>query len=258
MGNLFQNMVVVVTGASSGIGRATAIEFVKNGARVAFVSRGEEAMRATISDHSVCTSENSLIIPADLSSYDVPEEVVKKVVDEWGKLDVLVNCAAILRSNTAENASFEDWNTMLNLNVISLALMSKFAIPFLKKTRGNIVNVSSIAGLRSFNNLLTYSTSKAAVDQITRCTALDISKYGIRVNAVNPGVVISKLHRRGGMTEEEYEQFLSHSKDTHPLGRVGNPEEIADLILFLASPKASWITGETISVDGGRFLTCLR
>jgi NAD(P)-dependent dehydrogenase (short-subunit alcohol dehydrogenase family) len=100
--------------------------------------------------------------------------------------------------------------------------------------------------------------SKAAVDQLTRCSALELAPKGVRVNAVNPGVVVTNLHRNGGMDEAAYAKFLEHSKETHPLGRAGNPEEVADLILFLASDKAGWITGVTYSIDGGRAQTCFR
>jgi NAD(P)-dependent dehydrogenase (short-subunit alcohol dehydrogenase family) len=120
------------------------------------------------------------------------------------------------------------------------------------------VNVSSVTGLRSFPGVLAYCVSKSGIDQLTRCAALELASKGVRVNAVNPGVVISNLHRRGGMNEESYSAFLEHSKSTHPMGRPGEPQEIADLIYFLASPAAAWITGETVSIDGGRHLTCAR
>jgi NAD(P)-dependent dehydrogenase (short-subunit alcohol dehydrogenase family) len=100
--------------------------------------------------------------------------------------------------------------------------------------------------------------SKAGVDQLTRCAALELAPNGVRVNAVNPGVVVTNLHRRSGMAEENYAAFLERSKETHPLGRPGSPEEVAELIVFLASAKSGWITGETISIDGGRHLTCAR
>jgi NAD(P)-dependent dehydrogenase (short-subunit alcohol dehydrogenase family) len=118
--------------------------------------------------------------------------------------------------------------------------------------------VSSVTGLRAFPGVLAYCVSKAAIDQLTRCAALELAPKGVRVNAVNPGVVVSNLHRRGGMTEEQYAAFLQRSKETHPLGRPGDPGEIADLIFFLASEHAGWITGETIAIDGGRHLTCAR
>ena len=106
--------------------------------------------------------------------------------------------------------------------------------------------------------MLAYCVSKAGLDQLTRCAALELAAKGVRVNAVNPGVVVTEIHKRGGMNDEAYEAFLEHSKTTHPLGRVGDPSEIADLVLYLASEKASWITGATYSIDGGRALTCAR
>jgi NAD(P)-dependent dehydrogenase (short-subunit alcohol dehydrogenase family) len=122
----------------------------------------------------------------------------------------------------------------------------------------SVVNVSSVTGLRAFPGVLAYCVSKAGVDQLTRCAALELAAQGVRVNAVNPGVVVTNLHRRSGVNEENYAAFLERSKTTHPLGRAGEPEEIAELIAFLASDRAGWITGETISIDGGRHLTCAR
>jgi NAD(P)-dependent dehydrogenase (short-subunit alcohol dehydrogenase family) len=105
---------------------------------------------------------------------------------------------------------------------------------------------------------LAYCVSKAATDQLTRCAALDLAPKGVRINAVNPGVTVTNLHKRGGMEAENYAAFLEHSKKTHPLGRVGKPSEVAELIYFLASDKASWITGATYEIDGGRAQTCSR
>ena len=109
-----------------------------------------------------------------------------------------------------------------------------------------------------FRSVLAYCVSKAAVDQLTRCLALELAPDGVRVNAVNPGVVRTELHLRGGMDAASYQSFLTRSTSTHPLGRVGTPEEVAELILFLASSRAGWITGETVAVDGGRAQTCAR
>ena len=131
-------------------------------------------------------------------------------------------------------------------------------LPLLQTRRGNIVNVSSVTGLRAFPGVLAYCVSKAGLDQLTRCAALELAAQGIRVNAVNPGVVVTEIHKRGGMSETAYDAFLEHSKQTHPLGCVGNAREVAELILYLASDKASWITGATYSIDGGRAQTCAR
>jgi NAD(P)-dependent dehydrogenase (short-subunit alcohol dehydrogenase family) len=131
-------------------------------------------------------------------------------------------------------------------------------VPYLAATKGNIVNVSSVTGLRAFPNVLAYCVSKAGIDQLTRCAALELAHKGIRVNAVNPGVVVTNLHKRGGMGEDDYDKFLEHSKSTHPIGRAGTAEEVAELIAFLASDKAGWITGATYAIDGGRSQTCAR
>ena len=147
---------------------------------------------------------------------------------------------------------------MLDINVRAPFRLLRAAAPALIERRGAVVNVSSVAGLRAFPGLASYCVSKAAVDQLTRCAALDLAPKGVRVNAVNPGVVVTNLHRRGGMDPGRYADFLERSKTTHPLGRPGTPEEIADLIAFLASSESGWITGETIAIDGGRHLTCLR
>jgi NAD(P)-dependent dehydrogenase (short-subunit alcohol dehydrogenase family) len=132
------------------------------------------------------------------------------------------------------------------------------AAPKLIERKGSIVNVSSVNGLRSFPGVLAYNVSKSAVDQLTRCAALELAPVGVRVNAVNPGVTVTNLHRRSGMDESRYAAFLERSKETHPLGRPGQPQEVASLILFLASDRAGWMTGETIPIDGGRHLTCAR
>jgi NAD(P)-dependent dehydrogenase (short-subunit alcohol dehydrogenase family) len=147
---------------------------------------------------------------------------------------------------------------MMNINLRSVFYLMQKCVPFLAETKGNIVNVSSVTGPRSFPGVLAYCVSKSAVDQLTRCSALELAEKGVRVNAVNPGVVVTNIHKRGGMNDEGYEKFLEHSKTTHPLGRVGEPAEIAELILFLASDKASWITGATYEIDGGRGQTCAR
>jgi NAD(P)-dependent dehydrogenase (short-subunit alcohol dehydrogenase family) len=147
---------------------------------------------------------------------------------------------------------------MFDINLRSLFFLTQKCVPHLEKTKGNIVNVSSVAGTRAFPNVLAYCVSKAGLDQLTRCAALELASKGIRVNAVNPGVIVSNLHKRGGMADEDYEKFLENSKNTHPLGRVGEAAEVADLIYFLASEKATWVTGATYEIDGGRAQTCAR
>ena len=245
---------VLVTGASSGIGRATAEVFLEGGALVALAGRSESAL-ADVAD---AFADDAFIIRADLAAPGQGELCVSRAVELMGGLDCLVNSAGILKSGSVENTSLESWDEMMNINLRSVFHLMKLSVPHLERSGGNIVNVSSVTGLRAFPNVLAYCVSKAGVDQLTRCAALELAPRGIRVNAVNPGVVVSGLHRSGGMSDEAYDAFLEHGKSTHPLGRVGEPREIAELIYFLASDKASWITGETVSIDGGRALTCAR
>ncbi|HWP43736.1 MAG TPA: glucose 1-dehydrogenase [Blastocatellia bacterium] len=250
-----KNKNVIVTGASSGIGRATARMLLGAGAQVALIARSQGALAQTA--RSV-QGGRAHVIPADLSDEGQAEWAVARAVEAMGSLDVLVNAAGIIRSGRIEDTSLDLWDEMMNINLRSVFHLMKLAAPHLERTRGNIVNVSSVTGLRSFPGVLAYCVSKAGLDQLTRCAALELAPKGIRVNAVNPGVVVSNLHRAGGMNEEAYAAFLEHSKTTHPLGRVGSPEEVAELILFLASEQAAWITGVTVSIDGGRALTCAR
>ncbi|MEK6409039.1 MAG: glucose 1-dehydrogenase [Acidobacteriota bacterium] len=247
---------VIITGASSGIGRATAVRFLGEGASVALVGRRETALEDIAS--ASANDEKAFIITADLSDEKESERSVTQAIERLGGLDVLVNAAGILKAGRIEDTTLELWDEMMNINLRSVFHLMKLAVPQLERSHGNIVNVSSVTGPRSFPGVLAYCVSKAAVDQLTRCAALELAAKGIRVNAVNPGVVVTELHRSGGMNEEAYAAFLEHSKTTHPLGRVGRPSEVADLIYFLASNRASWITGATVSIDGGRALTCAR
>ena len=249
--------VVIVTGASSGIGRACAFEFIRNNATVIAVGRrqaGLDSLRdeVEVADGSLKTHS------ADVTKLDQVDRLISETIENFGRIDVLVNAAGILKSGNIENTTLEGWDEMMNINVRSVFYLMQKTIPHLETSQGNVVNISSVTGLRSFPNVLAYCVSKSALDQLTRCTALELAPKGIRVNAVNPGVTVTNLHRRGGMSEADYETFLRNAKSTHPLGRPGEPEEVARLVSFLASDDAKWITGVTYSIDGGRNLTCAR
>jgi NAD(P)-dependent dehydrogenase (short-subunit alcohol dehydrogenase family) len=252
-----KNDIVIVTGASSGIGRAAALRFARDGVSLLLVGRQEGAL-AGVAAAARDGGGRSVPFVADVTAAEAPARIVDEAVRQFGGVTTLVNAAGIIGSGTIENTTDEQWDAMLDINTRAPFRLMRAALPALTASKGSVVNVSSVTGLRSFPNVLAYCVSKAAMDQLTRCAALELAPKGVRVNAVNPGVVISNLHRRGGMNEENYAKFLEHSKSTHPLGRAGEPEEIAELIYFLASPAAAWITGETISVDGGRHLTCAR
>jgi NAD(P)-dependent dehydrogenase (short-subunit alcohol dehydrogenase family) len=248
---------VIVTGASSGIGRATALRFGRSGASVLAVGREEGAL-SNVASAIESEGGHAAVCQADVTEADAPDRIVRAALDRFGGVTTLVNAAGIIGSGTIESTTDDAWDAMMDINARAPFRLMRAAMSALIASKGSVVNVSSVTGLRSFPGVLAYCVSKSAVDQLTRCAALDLAARGVRINAVNPGVVVSNLHRRGGMNEENYAAFLTRSRETHPLGRPGEASEIADLIFFLASDAAQWITGETISIDGGRHLTCAR
>jgi NAD(P)-dependent dehydrogenase (short-subunit alcohol dehydrogenase family) len=247
----FEGKVAVVTGATSGIGMATARKFAEQGGKVAGVGRKKDVL-------SKIAAPNIKTYAADLLDEKETASLVRSILQDFGGIDVLVNAAGIIANGTIENTTLADYDLMMNINVRCVLQLTQLALPSIIERKGNIVNVSSVTGLRAFPNVLAYCVSKAAVDQLTRCAALELAPKGVRVNAVNPGVVRTNLHLNSGIGEDAYAAFVERSKTTHPLGRIGEPGEIADLILFLASSKAGWITGGTYSIDGGRAQTCAR
>jgi NAD(P)-dependent dehydrogenase (short-subunit alcohol dehydrogenase family) len=252
-----QGKVCLITGASSGIGRAASLVFAENGAQVVALGRNEKELM-TLRDEAQTFDGTVKVQLADVLETTQVEKIINETIENFGQIDVLVNAAGIILNGSIENTPLEDWDKMMNINLRAVFYLMQKCVPYLEQTKGNIVNVSSVTGLRAFPNVLAYCVSKAAIDQLTRCSALELAPKDIRVNAVNPGVVVTSLHKRAGMAEEDYQNFLENSKKTHPLGRVGEPREVAELIYYLASEKASWITGATYEIDGGRAQTCAR
>ena len=253
----FTDKTIIVTGASSGIGRATSLAFAEEGAHVVAVGRDATALEAVVAESSHAGPQ-SIAIVADVVTESAATEIVTATVDRFGGIDVIVNAAGVIAMGTTDATSDELWDRLMAINVRAPFRLMRESFPYLKARSGAVVNVSSVNGRRVFPNLAAYNTSKAALDQLTRCAAIEWAPQGVRVNAVNPGVTVTNLHRRSGMTEDAYAAFLARSKETHPLGRPGQASEVAALILFLASDQAGWITGETIAIDGGRHLTCAR
>ena len=249
----------LVTGATSGIGEATARLFVKEGAKVVTTGRNVEKLASLSKD-----------IGCDWVSGDVSQDgECRRIVDEavakaGGRMDTLVNCAGILKGGTFGTDACNVDNLMANFNTNTkgpFELMS-YCVPAMKKAREeggkpSIVTVSSVNGVMSFGGVASYCVSKAAAEMLTKCAALDLAEHGIRVNGVNPGLVITELQKRGGLTDEQYAALVSRSIEvTHPLAkaeqRVATAEEVADLIAFLASDRSLFITGESVRIDGGR------
>ena len=248
---------VVVTGATSGIGRAVALRFARDGASVLAVGRKAPALSELAQDVELAGGK-CVAVEMDVTSSQAPAAIAARASATLGGVTTLVNAAGIIATGTIENTPDAAWDEMLDINLRAPFRLMRALAPMLIASQGSIVNVSSVTGLRAFPGVLAYCVSKAGLDQLTRCAALEMAPHKVRVNAVNPGVVVTNLHRRSGVNEENYAKFLERSKETHPLGRPGDPDEIAELIWFLASERAGWITGETISIDGGRHLTCAR
>lgn len=251
----FTNKVVIITGASSGIGAETAVRFASLGASVVISGRNAEKLNLV---EARCAPAKVLRVIGDITIEQEAVRLIELAIATFGKIDVLVNNAGVLESGSIENTTLGQYDRVFGTNVRAVYHLTMLAVPELIKTKGNIVNVSSVTGTRSFPNALAYCMSKAAVDQLTKCVALEVAGYGVRVNSVNPGVITTGLHLKGGMDSEAYAQFLEKSKTTHALGRPGEAHEVAKSIVFLASDDASFTTGELLHVDGGRHAMCPR
>jgi len=243
----FEGKVALVTGASSGIGRACAMQLRDEGASVFAVARREERLRGTFDDYAVC----------DVREDDQVKSAVDECVETFDRIDYLINAAGVIGTGGVLDTPPEEWKRLYESNIDSLYHVTRHVAPHLVRKGGAIVNVSSVTSLRPYGNLLGYCSSKAAVDMFTQCVALELAPHNVRVNAVNPGVVVTELHTVTS-TVQDYDAFLEHSKTTHPLGRVGRAEEIAALCAFLCSDEAGWITGGVYSIDGGRQLLSAR
>lgn len=248
----FTGKVVLVTGASSGIGANAAIHLSKLGASVAIVGRDAKKLNGVAQQ---ILANGPAVAPLEIVA-DVTtdsERIITTTLSHFAKLNVLVNCAGICERQTMETFSIDSYDRMMNTNVRSVLLLTHLAVEHLAKTQGNVVNVSSIAGLYAVPFAVGYGVSKAAVDHFTRCAALGLAKKGIRVNAVNPGVIATPIFEKCGMTD--IDAFYAERAGKYPLARVGQVDDTSKAIAYLASDDASFVTGQTLRVDGGYTLT---
>ena len=259
VGKLSQK-VAIITGASSGIGLATARRFAKEGAMITATGRNQESLDALVSQINE-SGGSAIAVVADITKDDQVANVVNQTVEKFGKINILVNNAGVLKGGAvgADENAMETWDFNMNANARAPFSFINQAVPHLKEQEQSaIVNVSSVNGMQSFGGTAAYCASKAALDMLMRCASIDLAPYGIRVNNVNPGVVITELQKTGGMDDATYAGFVQRSIEvTHPLsaslGRCCEPNEIAECVLFLAdSDKSSYVTGTTLKVDGGR------
>ena len=255
-GPRFAARAVLVTGASSGIGRACALALAAEGARLGLAGRRRDRLEETAAAVRKAGGE-AVVLEGDVRDEAVCARWAAECERAFGGLDGLVNAAGVIGNGAVDGTAPSEWDRVMDSNVRSLYLMTRAAAPLLRRRKGSVVNLSSVAATRPYAGLAAYCVSKAAVDMITRCAALDFAPDGVRVNAVNPGVVVTELHTVTGAVAD-YPAFLERGKGTHPIGRVGKAEEVAALILYLLSDEAGWITGACMPIDGGRALASAR
>ncbi|XP_050677528.1 uncharacterized oxidoreductase TM_0325-like [Leptidea sinapis] len=248
----FCNKVVVITGASGGIGADAALTFAKHSAKLVLAARNESKL---IDIASKCEKQKQikpLIIRADVSKDDDLINIIAETIKTFGRIDVLVNNAGQgIKGNVLDG--IELYDTAMNVNVRSAYLLTSLAAPYLAESKGNVVNVSSVASLRPIKDIsfTAYCVSKAALDQLTKCAALDLSRKGIRVNSVNPGCTRSNFLESAGL---DAKLVYGKRSEALPLGKVVESDEVADLIVYLASDRARSITGSVYVIDNGEML----
>jgi len=237
--------VAIVTGGSRGIGFATAKIFAENGANVVITSKDSKKL-----EYAVNQISGSIGIVADIRNENDVKKVIEQTIAKYGKLDILVNNAGIFpKIKQLHEIDEHEWEEVLDVNLTGQFRVTKFAIPYLQLTSGTIINISSDAGLKAYQgfNADAYSATKAGLIILTKCWALEYAKDKIRVNCICPGVVDTDMTKPFLKTEKDRE-FMNNE---HPIGRIGQPEEVAKAVLYFASDDAAWTTGAILAVDGG-------
>jgi NAD(P)-dependent dehydrogenase (short-subunit alcohol dehydrogenase family) len=246
-----RDKIAILTGVGAGIGEAVAIRFAEEGARLVLADIQEAAGNATLGKVTALGAK-AVFVKADISQEESAQQIAATALANYGGIDILVNNAADFTQIGVEKAEVSDWQRVLGVNVIGTALVAKFAIPHMKAKGGSIVNVASMSGLIAQADFATYNASKGAVITMTKCMALDLAPHNIRVNSICPGCILTSASYREiarlGVTFEEWRDRVA---PLHMLNRLGEPREVADAVLFLASDEASFITATHLMVDGG-------
>jgi 3-oxoacyl-[acyl-carrier protein] reductase len=243
---MLKDKVALITGSSQGIGKAIALKFASLGAKIALndIAMQEENLKK-LQEEIKETGVEAKYFMADVSKYDEVEKMMQAVLQEFGRLDILVNNAGIAKDRTLAKMTVEEWQKVIDINLTSVFNCSKTALPMLIQSQGNIVSLSSFSGLRGNFGQTNYTAAKAGIIGFTKTLSKEVGKFGVRVNAVAPGFIESK------MTEAMPEEIKAMVKRLTSLGRTGKPEEVASVIAFLAGPDASFITGDIVNIDGG-------
>lgn len=239
-----ENKVAIVTGASSGLGLAIANKFLKEGAKVVFSDINEEKGNEIISQ-----IDNAIFVKCNVSRSSEVNELIQRTVKEFGKLDIIVNNAGTATMASVDSMSDEDWQKVIDVNLTGVFYGVRAACNYMKDNdiKGSIINMSSILGINGFSGAISYCAAKGGVNQVTRTAAMELAPLGIRVNAIAPGFIKTEM-TKGILVNEEYKKFLEGST---PLGYIGEPEDIANAALYLASDDSKYVTGTILYVDGG-------
>lgn len=241
----FSGKVAVVTGGSSGIGKAIAQRFAKEGAKVVIVSRKEAPLQEV-----AATDENISYVAGDITQDAAVEKVIDTVREKFGRLDILVNCAGWCPVQPITKITMADYDRAFDLDVRAVVSMTVHALPLLLSSKGNIINLSSVGATHRSKNLSMYQGAKAAVENFTRVWALELAGNGVRVNAISPGAIRTNIWNAPGLSPEEAKAHENGIAAGIPCKRFGEPEEVANVAAFLASDEASYISGAIYAVDG--------
>ncbi len=243
-----KNKIAVITGAGTGIGRAIALSFTREGAKVALVGRRKDLLKSVAEEAGAST----LVLPGDVSQQHDIDRILAETAAHFGGVNVLVNNAGILHIGTAEEITEEQWDETFNINVRGLWLLSRSVLPHMRKAGGgSIINVASVLGINGARKRAAYAPSKGAVVLLTKCMAVDYGHENIRVNALCPSFVETDLTAEVIRKAPDPKAVRAERISVHPLGRLGQPGDMAGLAIFLASDESSWMTGTTLPVDGG-------
>ena len=252
MNSRLKDKIAIVTGAGSGIGRAIALAMVREGARVVLVGRRNDRVEAVAREVPREEQGSAMALAADVSKRDSIERVLQETAKAFGGINVLVNNAGILHPGTVEQITEAQWDETFNINVRGLWLLSRAVLPHLREAGGgSIINVASVLGINGVRNRAAYAASKGAVVLLTKCMAIDHGHENIRVNAICPSFVETDLTAAVLSNAADPDAMRRERIGVHPIGRLGQPEDMAGLAVYLASDESSWVTGAVFPVDGG-------